>query len=155
MLGLALLLACSGKETEEKAKQLDTTLANETLHRRMLEDVPVEDRKFLQDSMIIIAKASKKSAHTSAALSKHRPEVPKNEVHTYYLVAGSFSSKEEAQLMVNFFETESIPSLIIPHKNMKRVAVKLTMEEQQARARMDSLNERFDGLLEFWFLHDQ
>ncbi len=151
----ALLTAC-GQENMQQAKAVsgEKPYRNETLYRRMVEDVPVEDRKYLQDSMLVVPKASKTTNRRSEVLGKHRPKELKGEVHTYYLVAGSFASEEEAQLMINYFETESIPSIVLPHKNMKRVAIKLTMEEEEARQRMDSLNARFDGLVKFWFLQD-
>lgn len=154
MLWLAMAMSCSPKQDSTPEQEV-TTVPNEEFFPRMLEDVPVEDRKYLTDSTVIIANASKQTAHTSAALSKHRPVEPKSEVHTYYLIAGSFSSKDEAQLMVNYFETESIKTEILANKNLKRVAIKVHAKESEARQRMDSLNIRFDGLVEFWLLHAQ
>lgn len=148
------LYACSDSVTEEVQENEMAQINKEEehpLHRRMVEDVPVEDRKYLTDTTIVLAKASRKSRSKSSVISSHKMKKTKLETGTYYLVAGTFKGKKEAQLLVNYFETEGLSTLILPHKGMQRVAIKMKADEKTARARLDSLNLKYEGIIEFWF----
>jgi cell division protein FtsN len=140
----------------QKAKSEPTLLLEpeRELTTRTSEDIPVEDRKYLMDSSVVAAQAHRgRSESNSDAIQRHIPVPPDPEKQKFYLVAGSFTEDKEAQLMINYLETEGLSAVIVPRKKIRRVAIEVLATEDNARSLLDSLNNKYQGVIEFWLLH--
>ena len=158
MVGLWALVsfwfACDTVDKNAQSNSEPLLVVAPELRARVLEDVPIEDRHYLHDSSLIIAKASReRTENFSEAINKYIPEEPDNENRHYFLVAGSFYEESEALKLVQFLEHEELPVAVIPFENRLRVAIVLETTEDMARQKMDSLNVKYTGTLNFWFLN--